>query len=229
MADTLNLRVDRTTKTLRQLSLEKMRDGILSFHFKPGERLVERNLVEILGVSRTVVREVIRHLESEGLVEIVPHHGPIVARAEPEKVAQIYELRAMLEAMAARDAALRATDADIAQLDGCLEAIHAGYDEANINKVLEATTRFYEVLFLAAGKSIAWDMLRALTARINHLRAITVSSKGRSVDGPQEMRRIVDAIRARDGEAAYSASRAHVERAATLALSYVSDADGPKK
>ena len=64
-------------------------------------------------------------------------------------------------------------------------------------------------------------MLRALTARINHLRAITVSSTGRSVDGPKEMRAIVEAVRKRNDEAAYAASKAHVARAAALALEYV--------
>ena len=101
------LKIDRNTKTLRELALEKMRDAILGRHFQPGDRLVERALCEQLGVSRTVVREVLRHLETEGLVETLPHQGPIVARLEPEQAAQIYELRAALEALAARACALQ--------------------------------------------------------------------------------------------------------------------------
>ena len=67
------LLIDRPAKTLRQLALEKMREAILTMKFRPGERLVERALCERLGVSRSVVREVLRHLESEGLVETIPN------------------------------------------------------------------------------------------------------------------------------------------------------------
>src|SRR5215467_4635318 len=70
------LRVDRSTKTLRERTVERLRDAILNFQFKAGERLVERSLCEKLGVSRTVVREALRQLEAEGLVENLPQHGP---------------------------------------------------------------------------------------------------------------------------------------------------------
>ena len=70
-----SLKVERRTTTLRELALEKMRTAILEAHFQPGERLVERSLCEGLGVSRTVVREVLRHLEAEGLVDSIPNQG----------------------------------------------------------------------------------------------------------------------------------------------------------
>src|SRR5438067_10611348 len=92
------LRVDRTTKSLRELTLEKLRDAILDFRFQPGERLVERTLCDRLGVSRTVVREVLRHLEAEGLVETIQNQGPAVTRPDPASAAQVYEIRALLEA-----------------------------------------------------------------------------------------------------------------------------------
>ncbi|HEV3431849.1 MAG TPA: GntR family transcriptional regulator, partial [Paraburkholderia sp.] len=75
-----SLRVERPTATLRELTLQKMRQAILDAHFAPGERLVERTLCEELGVSRSVVREVLRHLEAEGIVDTLPNQGPIVAR-----------------------------------------------------------------------------------------------------------------------------------------------------
>ncbi|WP_163535827.1 GntR family transcriptional regulator, partial [Klebsiella pneumoniae] len=68
-AGELPMRVDRSAKTLRELTLEKMREAIVSLRFRPGDRLVERDLCEQLGVSRTVVREVLRHLEAEGIVQ----------------------------------------------------------------------------------------------------------------------------------------------------------------
>src|SRR3954470_24779969 len=116
MSPAPTLKVDRTAKTLRELSLENMRAAILGGHFKPGERLVERSLCEQLGVSRSIVREVLRHLQAEGLVESVPHQGPVVASLTPDQAAQIYEIRALMEGRAARLFAERASDAALKEL-----------------------------------------------------------------------------------------------------------------
>src|SRR5215469_10859654 len=96
-----SLKVERPTITLRELALQKMRTAILDARFLPGDRLVERALCEELGVSRTVVREVLRHLETEGLVESLPNQGPIVAILDIDTAAEIYEIRALLEGDAA--------------------------------------------------------------------------------------------------------------------------------
>src|SRR5579863_5178279 len=103
------LKVDRSAKTLRELTLAKLRGAIVRGYFRPGARLVEWTLCDELGISRTVVREVLRHLETEGLVEIVARQGPVVARLDPTQVAEIYELRGLLEANAARACAENAT------------------------------------------------------------------------------------------------------------------------
>jgi DNA-binding GntR family transcriptional regulator len=211
------LRIDRSTKTLRELALEKMRDGILNFHFRPGERLVERTLCERLGVSRTVVREVLRHLEAEGLVESGPQQGPAVARPDPTKAAQIYEIRALLEAEAARACARKATPADISRLRKAIDRNEEAFATGNARDVLKGTTDFYEALFSCAGKDVAWDVVKSLNARINHLRSITISTPGRGVAAIGEMRRILAAIEVGDGDAAYIASMDHVNVVATLA------------
>src|SRR4051794_9696690 len=95
LTDEAGLRVDRSTKTLRERTVERLRDAILNFQFKAGERLVERSLCERLGVSRTVVREALRHLESEGLVEVLPQQGPAVTKPDSSQAAQVYEIRAL--------------------------------------------------------------------------------------------------------------------------------------
>src|ERR1700758_4152438 len=115
-----SLKVERHKATLRELALAKMRTAILDAHFRPGERLVERSLCEELGVSRTVVREVLRHLETEGLVDTIPNQGPIVAMLDAETAAEIYEIRALLEGDAAMACALRADEAVFARLADCI-------------------------------------------------------------------------------------------------------------
>lgn len=94
-------RIDQPPQTLRDIVQERMREAIIAGQFAPGERLVERPLCDQLGVSRTVVRETIRYLEAEGLVEILPGKGPIVAQLSWEDARQIYDIRQMLETAAA--------------------------------------------------------------------------------------------------------------------------------
>jgi len=222
------LRIDRSTKTLRELALEKLRAAILRLVFLPGQRLVERDLCERLGVSRSVVREVLRHLEAEGLVETVPHQGPIVARFDAARVEQIYEIRALLEAMAARACADQATTSGAAErLSRAIDDIEKAFDGGDPPAILEATTAFYAELFSSAGKTVAWDIVKSLNARINHLRSMTISSVNRRYASIPEMRRIQQAIAAEDPDEADRASRAHVETAARLALEFLRDAEPP--
>jgi DNA-binding GntR family transcriptional regulator len=211
------LRIEQPPRTLREMALERMRTAIVEFHFKPGQRLIERDLCEQLGVSRSVVREVIRHLEAEGLVHTVPHQGPIVAKLDAETAAQIYELRSLLEGAAAQAAASQASADDIARMSHALEAIDEAYARADFHAVLAETNSFYETMFLCAQKPVAWEMVQRLNGRISWLRSLTVSSAGRGATGPIQMRKILDAIRKKDGAAAALACRAHLTTAGEIA------------
>jgi len=202
---------------LREMALERMRHAILNFTYRPGDRLVERSLCERLGVSRTVVREVLRYLEAEGLVEVVPHHGPAVARPDPGQAAEIYEIRALLEADAARACATKATPDHIARMLTAIDRNEAAFALGDSGDVLKGTYDFYETLFECAQKRVAWGIVKPLNARINHLRAMTISTPARGMAAIAEMRRIVAAIDKGDADAAYAASMDHVRVAAGLA------------
>ncbi len=211
------LKVDRSTKTLRELTLEKMRGAIFNGHFQPGTRLVERQLCEQLDVSRSVVREVLRHLETEGLIETIPHQGPIVASMDADRAAQIYEIRALLEGQAARLCAEKASDEAIEHLASLNDDTQEAFRKNDFQAVLARTSIFYKAMFTAAGFNMAWDIVQSLNARINQLRAMTISSTGRCTTASDEMARIVKALRDRDPQAAQDASQAHVRRAAEIA------------
>lgn len=216
-----DLRIKETPKTLRELALDRIRSAIVELRFQPGERLTERDLCEQLGVSRSVVREVIRHLESEGLIQTVPFHGPIVARLDADQAAEIYEIRSLLEAAAAAACARRATAGEKSQLRVALQQIDEAYRAKDFQAVLNATTRFYEIIFQSGGKHVAWEMVQRLNGRISRLRAMTIASPGREREGMTQMRKIFDAIRKGDEAAAAAACRAHVENAAALARSLI--------
>jgi DNA-binding GntR family transcriptional regulator len=212
-----SLRIDEKPRTLREMALERLRTAIVELRFKPGSRLTERDLCDQLGVSRSVVREVIRHLESEGLVETIPHHGPVVARLDPETAAQIYELRALLESAAAAAAAEHADAAAIAAMRSAIEDIATAHAAGDHHAVILASQRFYETMFRSGGRTVAWDVVQRLNSRISWLRAMTIATPGRAISGPAQMRAIFEAIAARQPEAASAACRAHVGQAAAIA------------
>jgi DNA-binding GntR family transcriptional regulator len=120
-----DMRVVRNTVTLRQQVLEVLRSAILNFQFKPGDRLIERELCEMTGVSRTSVREALRHLESEGLVQNLPNKGPMVATVTADEAREIFEVRRVLEGLAARLFAERAGAPERAALDAAMAALDA--------------------------------------------------------------------------------------------------------
>ena len=123
-----DLKIENPPQTLRELVLEKMRGAILSGRFKSGERLVERTLCDQLGVSRSVVREVIRYLEAEGLVESMPNKGPMVARMDWDQARQIYDIRLLLEQSAAAACAATAGDATKTSLRAAMRVKMASGD-----------------------------------------------------------------------------------------------------
>lgn len=211
------MKVERPTKTLRELALDNLREAIVSGHFKPGDRLVERDLCAQLGVSRTIVREVLRHLESEGLVSTLANRGPIVATLDLNEARQIYEIRGALEGMAARLCAEKRDAAIVAELEKSLIGIRQSYSNKDMPGVLAYTSAFYQTLFSRVDRTVAWGIVNSLTVRINHLRSMTIKTENRHVEGPAQMERIVEAIRRGDGEAAYQAAIDHVTRASAIA------------
>ena len=225
MATGVSLKIDRSAKTLRELTLEKMRDAICNGYFQPGERLVERSLCEQLDVSRSIVREVLRHLETEGLVESNSQQGPVVATLTADQAAQIYEIRALLEGHAARCCAEKASPAAIKRLMKLNAATQAAFRQDDFREVIVRTTAFYEALFTEAGLSMAWEVVQSLNARINRLRAMTINSSGRRKEAAAEMKRIIDALQERDAQAAQEASQDHVRRVAQIAAERLHEAD----
>lgn len=212
-----DLRIEQPPATLRALAVDRLRGAIIMGRFQGGERLVERTLCDQLGVSRSVVREVIRTLEAEGLVETVGRSGPVVATLDWAQARQIYDIRRLLEAEAAADCALLADAAVKARLQAALMALDAAFAEATPQALYSATTTFYEVIFTSAGHDIAWDVVQRLNGRISRLRALTLATTDRRTSGPAHMARIAAAILANDPVAAAKAVREHLKDAADIA------------
>jgi len=208
--------------TLKESALAQLKEAITLGHFSPGERLVERVLCEKLGVSRTVIRECIRHLESDQLITSIPNVGPTVASLDPHQVREIYEIRTMLEVSAVRSCAATASDSVIQELDEYCEKIASSLAADNIKDALADTRMMYKTIFAAGDKPVAWDLVERLNGRIGQLRALTLSTQGRSVDGPKKLLAIVAAIKNHDEDAAAKACEDHLQQAKEIALQQVS-------
>lgn len=211
------LRIETPPATLREIALDRMRRAIIGGLFEPGERLVERTLCDQLGVSRSVIREVIRHLEAEGLVEMLAKQGPIVATLNWDDARQIYEIRAALESTAVADCARVAGPEIKAGLRKAIGELERTSRQNSPVAVLDATTEFYKIVFEAGGNNIAWEIVSRLNSRISRLRVMTLSTSNRMTSGPSQIREIFVAIDTNDPHAAAAACRDHVRAAAAIA------------
>jgi GntR family transcriptional regulator, trigonelline degradation regulator len=214
----VSLRVAAVAAPVRQKVVEVLRAAITAGRFAPGQRLTERSLCELTGVSRVSVREALRQLESEGLIETQPNRGPIVSRLSRRDAVSLYQMRGALEALAARLFASVASDAQIMELASAVSVLQQAYKRRDIEAIVQAKGLFYEVLFDGSGNSMIGPTLNAMNARANQLRRISLSSPKRGPQSMREIRAVLTAIRRRDPEAAYAASLHHVEQAATAAL-----------
>lgn len=220
--------IGRVAAPLRDQVLDVVRQGILDFRLRPGQRLIERELTKQLGVSRATVREVIARLASEGLVTIIPQRGAIVTVLSEEEAADIYEMRVALEGLAAHRFIERASSRQIAELRAAFEgyAAAAPAEGENLDR-LRAKDAFYKVLFEGAASETLTQMLTMLQSRVHLLRWTSLSVPGRAEETVEELRAIVEAIGARDADAAAKACARHVRQAARIALARIAESAVP--
>jgi DNA-binding GntR family transcriptional regulator len=208
----------REAAPLRTQLVAQLREDIIAGRFGAGDRLIEKMLEAEYGVSRTVVREALRQLESECLVEIVPNVGPQVRALSYDDVVHLYEVRTALESTACSLAAERASARQIKALQRALDRISKLASGSTVGDLIKEKNAFYDVLIDASGNPIIGEMFSNVQARISQLRAITLAAPDRTPRMIEEIRGVVEAIEARDPAAAAAAAKLHVDAAAAIAL-----------
>lgn len=188
-----------------------LHDGLL----KPGQRLLEVEVANWLGVSRTPVREALHRLETAGLVEFAGRRGVIIAQLDQQRVIQLYAMREVLEGTAARFAAQHASDFEIRTLRRLVEA-QGEKDDAK--EAARRNTLLHEAIYSAAHNTYLVQALNALTDALQLLGQTTFSVPGRPATANREHRDIVDAIESRDPDRAEEAARNHIRAAGRLRL-----------
>jgi DNA-binding GntR family transcriptional regulator len=213
-----SLLITRIPESLRTQVVERLRWAICQQRFPQGSRLVERTLCEMLGVSRTLVREALRQLEAEGFVVSAGRQGPTVASLDRDTVRGIYEVRAVLEALAGELFVQRATATHRSHLEEAFTAMRTAQQRPEPGSSLDQTARFYDAIFAGAQNEIIAATLRPLSGRIYLLRARSMSIEGRRLESHQEMTGIYEALCGNDPALAWSRCRQHVTNASVYAL-----------
>ncbi|MDR7522695.1 MAG: GntR family transcriptional regulator [Armatimonadota bacterium] len=197
----------------RDLVLRKLRDAILSGRFQPGQRLLERELVEQMGVSRTPIREAMRKLELEGLVTTTPYKGPVVTTPTLEDAQALFEVRAALEGQAVALFTRRANGVALERLRACVSQAERGLLRRHLREVLAANNAFHDAIAAGCGNALLESMLANLRARIVLLRVESLSFPGRPPHSVAEHRAIVRRIARRDAAGAKRLMEAHIMHA----------------
>jgi DNA-binding GntR family transcriptional regulator len=208
----------RVAAPLREQVTDILRADIVAGKLEPGDRLVEMTLCARFAVSRPVVREGLRHLAAEGLVESIPNHGTVVTQLTLEDARDLYEVRASLEGLAGELFAKRATDAERAALKTAFDKIERSYSTGVLAEQLHGKDEFYDVLLNGAGNNVIHSTLVGIHARVQMLRGVSMQVPGRLRTSLSELREITEAAVAGDSAAAGDACRRHIEHAADIAL-----------
>ena len=216
LSDTLDMDLSREVVSLRQRATDKIREAILTGKFSPGQRLVERDLWQSLGISRTVVREALQHLQAEGLITIIPYKGPVVATLTLQDANALYEVRGSLESLACAGFAKNASDVQIKALRAALEFLRTPQASSTAKNLLDAKNAFYATLLEGCGNKVIGEILTQLNNRVSVLRRVSLGSPGRLAQTLLELEEVVQAVERRDAQTAARLAAAHVAQAAEI-------------
>lgn len=217
-----SLRIDREQQSLTHKVCDALRKAILTGEFEPGQRLIERTLCDLTGVSRTAIREALRTLEAEGLVVNIPNHGPIVTTISRAQAEQIYTVRSVLEVKAVELFFERMQEEDLVALEATVVGMEEAYADGDFARVNEEKKGFYDVVVGRCGNQIIEQMLKQLYAKMAILRHMTMAQSNRTVDAIGEMRAIYEALRSGSAKATRTACIRHLNAAETVALTALS-------
>ena len=202
----------RTSSAVAE-STNRLRDAITSGDFQPNERLVEKDLVALLGASRGSIRVVLARLEQEGLVVMEPNRGARVRLVSSSEAIEIVETRAVLEGLAARYAALNATSRDMSDLRKIMAELRALRKGGDLLAYADKNRDLHTLIARISGHNTAASLLQMLKSQSVTFQYRSILRPGRADQSIKEHEALIAAIIARDPDAAEAAMRAHLGQA----------------
>jgi DNA-binding GntR family transcriptional regulator len=201
---------------LREQVLTELRRRIVDGEYAQGERLTETRLADDFGVSRNPVREALRVVEAEGFVQILPRRGAVVATLDDTAVRDLFAVRQQLETLAAGLAAERADAADVARLRRLLDDANKASEAKDFDQLAELNSAFHRAVIEVSGNRWLHSISAAMYHHVHWV--FRVGAAQRAPHSTEEHIRLVDAIAAKDPDAASTAAGVHVAAAAKAAL-----------
>ena len=204
--------LEHRTISLAEQVFDRLETDILSGKYQRGDVLTELKLVNDLGVSRTPIREALRRLEQEHIVEMTPR-GILVLGVSQKDLSDILEIRSRIEGLAARMAAERITDEEIAQLRETIELQEFYVPKKDAARINGMDSQFHQMIYRFSGSTPLYDTLMPLHKKVLKYRHASVQNEVRSVDSSMEHRAIFEAIAAHDPDLAEERMKAHIANA----------------
>lgn len=199
-------------KPLRDVIFNTIREAIITGELKPGERLMEVQLAEKMGVSRTPVREAIRKLELEGLVEMIPRKGAHVAEVSVKDIMDVLEVRASMDGLATSLAAQRITDDEIKELKHIFSQFVSNVEKENVNGTIKKDVEFHEVIYRASRNDKLLQISNSLREQVQRFRVIYLKGFGSTKEVIKEHEQIVEAIVTGNAENALKVAYDHITK-----------------
>lgn len=199
--------------SLRVKVFTQLQNDILNGKYQPGESIIETKLSEEMGVSRTPIREAIRQLELEGLVQSIPNKGVFVQGVSAQDIEDIYTIRMMIEGLAARWATEKMTDEELVELKEALELEEFYTTKNDIQHLLQFDSRFHEIIFRASKSKPLMHTLSTFHHYVQRARNVSFSDPERARKVLEEHRAILQALMERDAEKAERLTTEHVRNA----------------
>jgi DNA-binding GntR family transcriptional regulator len=200
-----------TTKSLEERVYEALRDSIVAGSFRPGDALVEAQLSERFGVSKTPVREALIRLKRDGLVDASMHRVNRVATPSAERIRQAFEVRSWLESALTARAAEAPSAALLRELKASIDQARAALAADDTDGYVQAVRRFSDVIVSAGGNDYAEEVLERLRNVLTLIAHISRETAGRRERSIAEHEAIYNAIRRKDPAKAAEATRSHLE------------------
>lgn len=203
--------IEKTGITLQVT--KAIRQAIITGEYKPGQKLSEYTLSERYEISRTPVREALKHLNLEGLVEIVPRVGTYVSKPSYETLNELFTIKEVLEGLAARLLAENRDENIINQLEESCEDMKLAYKETDYKVFSEANDKFHQLIHLGSKNDQLSSFLKILINQVSYNRYVYLSIKrpGRFKDSLEEHKEVLEAIKKGNGERAETLMRKHVK------------------
>ncbi len=197
-------------KPLREVIFDTLREAIIVGELKPGERLMEVQLAEKMGVSRTPVREAIRKLELEGLVEMLPRKGAHVADLSVKDIMDVLEVRATLDGLASMLSATRITDEELKELKHVQSQFINYVEKDNLQGSIKKDVEFHDIIYRSSRNDKLIQIASNLREQVQRFRVIYIKDFSSTKELVKEHAEILDCILRKDPEAAQKCAQTHI-------------------